>query len=130
MNEYFEDISQRIINHNFPPFYLDWEEYRIHYKITQSPEQGVLYEHKMAGFYFYKISGFITKNNDLTGELLQNFVMMDDSDGPGKIIHIIDHELYDGIFKLFGAQNYSFCTECLTEEHNIENEILPNQFPG
>ena len=115
-----KDITEIIHPRHLEPFFLDWEEYKLHLRIT------TVLEFPNNNFFAYKLSGFATlidenHNNDNIPPIED--ILLSDSHN-GKVIDEIDYKLKRKIFKLYGCQEMSLCNEIISGNHNIDNETL------
>ena len=117
------DITERV-NPHLRPFFMDWENYKLHLEVTQ------VLESPIRGFWVYKLSGFATLIDETQDN--ENIPPIEDillSDSlNGKAIDAIDNNLYQVIFKLLGCNERALCGNTTSGNHNIDDEVSIDNF--
>ena len=114
------DITEKV-NPHLKPFFMDWEDYKLHLEVTK------VYENQSNNSFKYHLSGFVTlldtnQNNERNIPQINDLLFSDTRSK--RAIDIINDLLYDKLFKLLGCQNECRCIdEVLIKNHNIDNEV-------
>ena len=112
------DITERVRPH-LKPFFIDWEEYKLHLQVTK------VFESPIRGFFVYELSGFATlmdeyENNKLIPPI-EDILLSDTQNG--RATDVIDDKLKQVIFNLLGCLEMSICSNIVSDNHYISNEV-------